>query len=115
MAIPVVKWADRSSPFSIGRAPCMKNKVKRLKDGRFKLVLDEDLRRVLVQAIAASLHFEGEEMEDYLFALLSETLRALQQQDTPKLPESAVLAMLRISGNYLDEPTQLLLLGLVSP
>lgn len=93
----------------------MKNKVKRLKDGRFKLVLDEDLRRVLVQAIAASLHFEGEEMEDYLFALLSETLRALQQQDTPKLPESAVLAMLRISGNYLDEPTQLLLLGLVSP
>lgn len=93
----------------------MKNKIKRLKDGRFKLVLDEDLRRAITQAVAASLHFEGEDMEDYLFALLSETLRALQQQDTPRLPESALLAMLRVSGTYLDEPTQLLMLSLITP
>lgn len=91
----------------------MGSKIKKLKNGRYKLVLDDDLRRVLTQAIAASLHFEGEEMEDYLFALLSETLLALNTEEVPKLPQSAVLAMLRISGNYLDEPTQLLLLGLL--
>lgn len=91
----------------------MGSNIKKLKNGRYKLVLDDDLRRVLTQAVAASLHFEGEEMEDYLFALLSETLHALNTEETPKLPQSAVLAMLRVSGNYLDEPTQLLLLGLL--
>ena len=70
----------------------MASKVKFLKDGRYKLSLDADLRAVLGQAMAAALHFEGEEMEDYLFALLSETLRAIETQDTPRLPRSAVLA-----------------------
>ena len=54
-------------------------------------------------------------MEDYLFALLSETLRAIETQDTPRLPRSAVLAMLRVAGNYLDDPTRFFLLGLFKP
>lgn len=93
----------------------MASKVKFLKDGRYKLSLDDDLRGVLGQAMAAALHFDGEEMEDYLFALLSETMRAVETQDTPRLPRSAVLAMLRAAGKYLDEPTRFFLLGLFKP
>ncbi len=93
----------------------MASKVKFLKDGRYKLSLDDDLRGVLGQAMAAALHFDGEEMEDYLFALLSETLRAVETQETPRLTHSAVLAMLRVAGKYLDEPTRFFLLGLFKP
>ncbi len=93
----------------------MASKVKFLKDGRYKLSLDDDLRGVLGQAMAAALHFDGEEMEDYLFALLSETLRTVETQETPSLPHSAVLAMLRVAGKYLDEPTRFFLLGLFKP
>lgn len=92
----------------------MHSKIKQLKDGRFKFALNDELREVLVKALAACLHFDGEEMEDYLFALLRETLDQLQEQEQPKLQRSQVLAMMRYTGSYIDEPTQLVILDLLT-
>lgn len=91
----------------------MKNKVKRLKGGGYKLMIDEDLRSVLVHALAAALHFEGEDMEDYLYALLSETLEEIRSKEEPRLKSSQLLALLRNTKDYIDEPTQLFFMGLL--
>jgi hypothetical protein len=91
----------------------MKNKVKRLKGGRYKLQIDGDLRGVLAHALAAAIHFEGDDMEDYLFALLSETLEEIQTREYPRLRRSQMLAMMHNTREYIDEPTQLFFMGLL--
>ena len=89
------------------------SKVKRLKDGRFKFTLDSELRSILLDATAAVLHFDGAELPDYLFALLQETLHLLQDTQEPRLHRSQVLAMLQFGSKYIDQPTQVLIVGLV--
>lgn len=91
----------------------MKNKVKRLKGGKYKLQIDSELRGVLAHALAAAIHFEGEDMEDYLFALLSETLEEIRAHQYPRLSRSQMLAMVRNTRTYIDEPTQLFFMGLL--
>jgi hypothetical protein len=91
----------------------MKSKIKRLKGGKYKFQVEEDVRAVLAHALAAALHFEGEQMEDYLFALLSETLEEIRSQETPRLARSQVLALLRSTRDYIDESTQLYIMGLL--
>ncbi len=91
----------------------MKSKIKRLKDGRYKLLLDDDLRSVLSHALAAAMHFDGEDMEDYLFALLSETLEIIRDQETPRLHRSQLLALIQHTEGYIDEPTQLFFMSLL--
>lgn len=59
------------------------------------------------------LHFDGEELPDYLYALLHETLDTLQQNLEPRLRRSQVMAMLQFASKYIDEPTQLIIVGLV--
>ncbi|MFZ4427524.1 MAG: hypothetical protein ACOYOO_10225 [Saprospiraceae bacterium] len=91
----------------------MKNKIKRLKGGKYKLQIEEDLRAVLVHALAAVIHFEGEDMEDYLFALLAETLEEIRSREVPRLMRSQLLALVRNTRDYIDEPTQLYIMGLL--
>ena len=89
------------------------SKVKRLKDGRFKFTLDPELRTILFNATASALHFDADEFPDYLFALLKETLDVLQDTEEPRLRRSQVLAMLQFGSKYIDEPTQVVIIGLV--
>ena len=89
------------------------SKVKRLKDGRFKFTLDPELRSILLNATASALHFDADEFHDYLFALLQETLHLLQDTQEPRLFRSQVLAMLQFGSKYIDQPTQVLIIGLV--
>lgn len=91
----------------------MKNIIKRLKGGKYKLQIDEDLRAVLAHALAAAIHFEGENMEDFLFALLSETLEEIHSRETPRLMRSQLLALVRYGRDYIDEPTQLYIMSLL--
>lgn len=91
----------------------MKNKIKRLKGGKYKLQIEDELRAVLAHALAAALHFEGENMEDFLFALLSETLEDIRSKETPRLTRSQLLALVRNTRDYIDEPTQLYIMGLL--
>ena len=91
----------------------MKNKIKRLKGGKYKFQIEDELRAVLAHALAAALHFEGEQMEDFLFALLSETLEEIRSEETPRLARSQVLALVRHTRDYIDEPTQLYIMGLL--
>ena len=89
------------------------SKVKRLKDGRYKFALDPELHSILLNATAAVLHFDGHELPDYLFALLQETLDVLQETEEPRLRRSQVLAMLQFGSKYIDEPTQVVIIGMV--
>ena len=88
-------------------------KVKRLKDGRFKFTLDDELRSILYNATASVLHFDGDELPDYLFALLHETLTLLEDTLEPRLHKSQVLAMLQFASKYIDQPTQVLIVGMM--
>ena len=88
-------------------------KVKRLKDGRFKFTLDDELRSILYNTTASVLHFDGDELPDYLFALLHETLHLLEATLEPRLHKSQVLAMLQFASKYIDQPTQVLIVGMV--
>ena len=88
-------------------------KVKRLKDGRFKFTLDDELRSILYNATASVLHFNSDELPDYLFALLHETLTLLEDTLEPRLHKSQVLAMLQFASKYIDQPTQVLIVGMV--
>ena len=90
-----------------------KPKIKRLKDGRYKFILDDELRSILYNATASVLHFDGDELPDYLYALLHETLDTLQENLEPRLRRSQVIAMLHFASKYIDEPTQLIIVGLV--
>ena len=89
------------------------SKIKRLKDGRFKFTLDPELHSILLNATASVLHFDGDELPDYLFALLHETLHLLEDTLEPRLPKSQVLAMLQFASKYIDQPTQVLIVGMV--
>jgi len=89
----------------MGRSP----RVKMLKNGKISFRMEADLRELVSMAIRARLFFDREDLEDYLYFLLDETLQRIEKADGDRvqLRRSEYLAVFHPDiMQYLDEPVQ---------
>lgn len=80
--------------------------IKIIKDGRFKLVLPNDVREIFTKALMVNYQIhEGEEPEYYL-SLIDETVLALQQENIRLTKSQFFLLFDELTQRHVDSFTQ---------
>ena len=91
--------------------------IKQKSNGQFSVKLELPFWSLLSKAIQCRLHFEGSELESYLWCLLTEIAEKLESpKRTISLRASEVLALFDEENmKYLDCPTQILIRNEILP